>query len=89
MANHRSAVKRNIQNQKRRMRNRMMKTRVKSAVKIVLAAEKEGDAAALTTELNNAKSIIDKAAKKGVLHKKTAARRISRLSRRANRALNS
>lgn len=87
MANHKSAIKRNIQNRKRRLRNRIMKTRVKSAVKTVLAAEKEGDAAALTAELNRAKSVLDKAAKKGVLHKRAAARKISKLSRRANRAL--
>jgi len=35
-------------------------------------------------ELNNAKSVIDKAAKKGVIHKKTASRKISRLSKHVN-----
>ena len=82
MANHKSALKRIKQNTKRRMRNRMVKTRVKTAVKQVLAAEKnkENPVAALVS----AQSVIDKAAKKGVLHKKTAARKISRLSRRLN-----
>ena len=83
MANHKSAIKRNIQNQKRRMRNRMVKTRIKTAVKSVQAPQQAGTEAAV--ELTAAQSIIDKAAKKGVIHKRTAARKISRLTRRINR----
>ncbi|MFP4194408.1 MAG: 30S ribosomal protein S20 [Desulfobacterales bacterium] len=82
MANHKSALKRIKQNSKRRMRNKMVKTRVKTSVKKALSAvEKNDDAAG---ELKKAQSVIDKAAKKGVLHRKTAARKIARLSRRAN-----
>lgn len=83
MANHKSAIKRNIQNAKRRMRNRMVKTRVKTAIKSVQAAQQSGNDAA--AELTAAQAIIDKAAKKGVIHKRTASRKISRLTRRINR----
>lgn len=82
MANHKSALKRIKQNGKRRMRNKVVKTRVKNSVKTALSAvEKNGD---VSGELKSAQSVIDKAARKGVIHRKTAARRISRLSRRAN-----
>ncbi len=82
MANHRSALKRIKQNSKRRIRNRMVKTGVKTSVKKVLsAAENNGD---VSGELKNAQSVIDKAAQKGVLHRRTAARKIASLSRRAN-----
>lgn len=79
MANHKSAIKRIRQNEIRRQRNKIVKTHVKSAVKSVRAAIATGEAAA--SELNQAKSVIDKAAKKGVIHKRAAARKISRLSR--------
>ncbi|MCF8110278.1 MAG: 30S ribosomal protein S20 [Desulfobacteraceae bacterium] len=82
MANHRSALKRIKQNSKRRMRNKMVKTRVKTSVKNALSAvEKNGDVAG---EMKKAQSVIDKAAKKRILHRRTAARKIARLSRRAN-----
>ena len=78
MANHKSALKRAGQNERRRMRNKAVQTRVKNVVKAVRLAEGE-DA---VEKLNAAKSAIDKAAKKGVLHPKTAARKISRLAKR-------
>jgi small subunit ribosomal protein S20 len=87
LANHKSAIKRNIQNNKRRLRNRSVKTRVKSVVKTVRLAEKQGDAETISGKLNAAQAVIDKAAKKGVIHPKTAARKISRLYRRANRGV--
>ncbi len=86
MANHKSALKRARQNEIRRMRNKATKTRVKSATKDVRQA---ADAAKLDDAvgvLNSAKSAIDKAAKKGVIHKNTAARKVSRLSRLVNAA---
>ena len=86
MANHKSAVKRNLQNQKRRLRNRAVKTRIKGVVKQISLLGTDSDApGTIADELNTAKSIIDKAAKKGVLHPRTAARKISRLSKRVNR----
>lgn len=83
MANHKSALKRAGQNERRRMRNRTVQTRVKNVVKAArLAISQEGEDA--VGKLNAAKSAIDKAAKKGVLHQKTAARKISRLTKQVN-----
>lgn len=85
MANHKSAVKRNLQNQKRRLRNRAVKTRIKGVAKQISLLGKDSDADTVADELNKAKSIIDKAAKKGVIHPRAAARKISRLSKTVNR----
>ena len=79
MANHKSAMKRHRQNLVRRARNRSMKTRVKNAVKTVRLALAEKDAATAETALKAATSVMDKAAGKKVLHRRTAARKISRL----------
>ncbi|MGD9182985.1 MAG: 30S ribosomal protein S20 [Desulfobacterales bacterium] len=84
MANHKSAEKRARQNEKRRLRNKAVKTRIKHATKNVRLSSGEGSKEAALARLNAAQSIIDKAAKKGVIHKKTAARKISRLSKLAN-----
>jgi small subunit ribosomal protein S20 len=79
MANIKSQIKRNLQNEKRRLRNKAvrseMKTRTKSALS--LAGTDEGTAA-----LRLAIKRIDKAAAKGVIHKNAAARRKSRLAKR-------
>jgi small subunit ribosomal protein S20 len=84
VANHKSALKRSRQNEVRRLRNKSNRTRVKNAVKDVRAAagRRESDAAA--EALKTAKSVIDKAAKKGSIHSRTAARKVSRLSRLVN-----
>lgn len=84
MANHKSALKRVKQNQIKRIRNKSVKTRVKSAIKDLKLAMDGESKEAIPEKLNTAKSIIDKASKKGVIHRKTAARKISRLSRFAN-----
>ncbi len=84
MANHKSALKRARQNQQRRLRNKAVRTRVKNVVKDVRLAAGEETGQVLVEKLNLAKSTIDKAAKKGVLHKRTAARKISRLSKLVN-----
>lgn len=81
MANHKSALKRARQSQIRRIRNKAVKTRVKNITKDVLLAVSENSGETASEKLNMAQSVIDKAAKKGVIHKKTAARKISRLSR--------
>ena len=83
MANHKSALKRAGQNERRRLRNKAVQTRVKNVVKDVRLAVAEGAENAVA-QLNAAKSVIDNAAKKGVLHKKTASRKISRLARQVN-----
>ena len=83
MANHKSALKRARQNAIRRMRNKAVRTRVKTIVKEVRATTQSSPETA-ARKLDLAKSIIDKAAKKGTLHKRTAARKISRLSKLVN-----
>ncbi|MEA1968311.1 MAG: 30S ribosomal protein S20 [Thermodesulfobacteriota bacterium] len=80
MANHKSAVKRAKQNETRRIRNKSVRTAMKTDIKKVLAAKDAGTDD--TTELlNKAKSSIARAAKKGVLHKNTAARKTSRITK--------
>jgi len=84
LANYKSAIKRARQNEKRRLRNKSSKTRIKNIVKDVRLAVSEKSNETALAELNIAKSIIDNAAKKGVIHRKTASRKISRLSRLVN-----
>ena len=81
MANHKSALKRARQNKIRQIRNKTYKTRIKNIVKDVRAAASENASETALTNLNIAKSIIDKASKKGIIHRNTAARKISRLSK--------
>jgi len=83
VANHKSALKRAGQNERRRLRNRAVQTRVKNVVKDVRQAA-AGDTEKTVERLSTAKSVIDKAVKKGVLHQKTASRKISRLAKRIN-----
>jgi small subunit ribosomal protein S20 len=84
LANHKSALKRARQNNVRRLRNKSVRTRIKSAVKNVRAAVSDNLQDNVAQELNLAKSVIDNAAKKGTIHKRTAARKISRLSKLVN-----
>jgi len=84
LAIHKSAIKRARQNEIRRLRNKSSKTRVKNIIKDVRLAVSENSSEAALKNLNISKSIIDKAAKKGVIHPQTASRKISRLSRLVN-----
>jgi len=84
LANHKSALKRARQSEDHRMRNKSTKTRVRSVIKEIRAAAALSSGQDLTAELNNAKSVIDKAAKKGCIHPNTAARKISRMSKLLN-----
>jgi small subunit ribosomal protein S20 len=84
LANHKSALKRARQNEIRRLRNKSVKTRVKSIVKDVRLSVSENSKEAALKKLEMAKSNIDRAAQKGVIHKKTASRKISRLSKLVN-----
>ncbi|MCJ7616575.1 MAG: 30S ribosomal protein S20 [Desulfobacterales bacterium] len=81
MANHKSALKRATQSEIRRLRNKSTKTRIKKVTKEVRLSLNEDSSEMTLKKLNTAQSLIDKAAKKGVIHKKTAARKISRLSK--------
>ena len=69
------------------MRNRTVKTRIKGLIKKIGLLGKDTDATTAADVLNTAQSIIDKASKKGVLHPRTAARKISRLTKSVNRSI--
>jgi small subunit ribosomal protein S20 len=84
LANHKSALKRARQNEIRRIRNKSVKTRVKNIIKDVRLSVSENSKEAALKKLEMAKSNIDRAAQKGVIHKKTASRKISRLSKLVN-----
>jgi small subunit ribosomal protein S20 len=84
VANHKSALKRAGQNEVRRLRNRGVKTRVKNVIKAVQSAKAENPDEVVNEPMIKAQSAIDQAAKKGVLHKRTAARKVSRLAKIAN-----
>jgi small subunit ribosomal protein S20 len=86
LANHKSALKRARQSESKRLRNKTTKTRVKNVVKDVRLAAADTANDQTINSLNAAKSTIDKAAKKGVIHKRTAGRKISRLSKLVNAA---
>ena len=88
MANHKSALKRARQNEISRLRNKATKTRVKSVTKDVRASLKDASSGDAKTKMIAAQSLIDKASKKGVIHKRTAARKISRLSKLVNAVQN-
>jgi small subunit ribosomal protein S20 len=79
MANHKSAIKRHRQSLSRRSRNRSHKAEVRTALKAASAANGP-EAKEL---VKSAESLMAKAAKKGIFHKKTLARKISRLSKQA------
>jgi len=80
MANHPSAEKRNRQRITRTNRNRGIRSAVRTHVKAVRAAVKAGQKADAQKALAAAISALDKAALKGVVHRKAASRSISRLS---------
>ncbi len=84
MANHKSALKRARQSEIRSMRNKSYKTRINNVTKQLRLDKGDSSGETISTKLNIAKSVIDIAAKKGVIHKKTAARKISRLAKFAN-----
>ena len=86
MANHKSAIKRARQNEIRRLRNKGTKTRIKSIVKDLRSSVGEAPGEGTEVKLNTAQSVIDKASKKGVIHKRTASRKISRLAKLTNSA---
>ena len=84
MAIHKSAIKRSKQNEQNRQRNTAVKSEVKTAVKSVLTAVEAKDKEASKTTLAQSIPLLAKAAAKGIFHKKTISRKISRLTRKAN-----
>ena len=84
MANHKSALKRNKQNTVRNARNTHIRSTMRTYVKQVREAVAAGDAEAAKLAMEKAMPYIDKAAGKGLIHKATASRKISRLAKLVN-----
>lgn len=82
MANHQSALKRIRQTKKRTERNMARRNRIRTYVRKVEEAIASGDAGAAETALKNAMPELQRGATKGVMHKKTASRKVSRLAQR-------
>lgn len=84
MANIKSAKKRINVIEKKTLRNKMIRSKVKTVIKKVEAAIAAGDKAAAQAALTEAIGVISKAASKGIYHKNTAARKVSRLTKAVN-----
>ena len=82
MPNNPSAKKRLRQDEKRNLRNRAAKSEIKTWTKKALAAIEQNDRETATTCLRTAQAKLDKAIKKGVMHRRTVARRKSLLMRK-------
>jgi len=83
VANIKSQIKRNKQNEKARLRNKSVKSELKTVVRKFHEAAEAGDAEATTAALRNASRKLDKAVSKGVIHKNQAANRKSAIAKRA------
>ena len=87
MANIRSQIKRNRQNEARRRRNQATRSELKTRAKSAMAAAESADPEAATAALRLVQRRLDTAAAKGVVHPRTASRRKSRLAKRVNARL--
>ena len=83
MANIKSQIKRIKTNEKARLRNKSVKSSLKTAVRKFREAAESGDAAAAATAMQTASRQLDKAASKGVIHANQAANRKSAMAKRA------
>jgi small subunit ribosomal protein S20 len=84
MANIASQIKRNRQTVKLHARNQAVRSELKTRIKKTIETAAGGDAAATEQSFRAAQKRIDTAVSKGIVHKRTAARRKSRLARRIN-----
>jgi small subunit ribosomal protein S20 len=84
LANIKSQIKRNRQNEKRRLRNRYYSGRARTYIKKARLAIDNGEVDTAQEATKIAVSALDKAAAKGIIHKNNAARRKSRLIARLN-----
>jgi len=82
LANIKSAIKRNKQNEKRRIRNRVYRGGARTVVKKARVSVQGKDLQLAQHDTREAISVLDKAAEKGAIHKNNAARRKSRLMKR-------
>jgi small subunit ribosomal protein S20 len=86
VANIRSQIKRNRQNEKRRVRNLSVRSRLKTEARSVSEAVASGNLEEAQAGLRETARRLDKAVSSGSVSKRTAARRKSRLARKVNRA---
>ena len=86
MANIKSQIKRIKTNEKARLRNKSVRSSIKTAVRKFRDAVTAGDAAVISTELRTASKALDIAVAKGVLHKNTAANKKSSMAKAAVKA---
>lgn len=86
MANIKSQIKRIKTNEKARLRNKSVRSSIKTAVRKFRDAVTAGDAAVISTELRSASQALDIAVAKGVLHKNTAANKKSSMAKAAVKA---
>jgi small subunit ribosomal protein S20 len=84
VANHKDALKRARQADERRLVNRACRTRLRTQIKKLRAAIEEGDVETAKALLPETVGVIQHVATKGVIHKRNAARRVSRLAKAIN-----
>ncbi len=85
MANIKSQIKRIKTNEKARLRNKSVKSSLKTAIRKYREAAEAGDVAAATTLMRDASRALDKAASKGVIHANQAANRKSAMAKRTEK----
>lgn len=78
-----TAIKRDLQSKKRRLNNKVYKSRVRTSIRALQDAVAKGDQTVVTEKLNEAYSVLDKCVKKGVYKINKASRTKSRLAARA------
>lgn len=88
MANIKSQIKRNKQNEKARLRNKAVKSELKTSVRKFREAADAGNVEAAEAAMRAASLKLDKAASKGVIHKNQAANRKSAIAKRAEQLTN-
>ncbi len=88
MADHKDAIKRNKQNAKRQLRNRHFRSKMRNQIKRIHHALEDGDIKRAEEQLPRAVSVIQSVAQKGIIHRKQAARRVSRLYKAIERSRN-
>ena len=86
MANIKSQIKRIKTNEKARLRNKSVRSSIKTAARKFRDTVTAGDAAVISTELRTASKALDVAVAKGVLHKNTAANKKSSMAKAAVKA---
>ena len=84
MANIKSQIKRNKQNEKRRLRNKAVKSSLKTAIRKFNVATAAGDTELANSLLRDASRKLDKAVSKGVIHRNQAANRKSAIAKRVS-----